>query len=129
MVQYLSDEWLTEAGAALSGNAALGATAGDEPVILQYEVTAAPGGKCSYALVFDADGVALERGTRKDASTSFSLDYAVAAQIAKGELSAQAAFMRGELKLGGDVMVLVRQTELLDGLDDVLADLRARTEY
>lgn len=129
MVQYLSDEWLTEAGAALAASSVLGAAADDEPVILQYEVTAAPGGKCSYALVFGEDGAALEKGTRKDASASFSLDYAVAAQIAKGELSAQAAFMRGELKLGGDVMVLVRQTALLDGLDDVLADLRARTEY
>jgi hypothetical protein len=129
VVQYLSDEWMDEAGAALAGSDAMPAPAGDEAVVVQYEVTAAPGGKRSYALRFDTGGVALELGSRPDASASFSLDYQTAAAIAQGELSAQAAFMQGRLKLGGDVTVLVRQHALLDGIDDALADLRARTEY
>lgn len=120
---------MDEAGAALAGSDTLPAPAGDEPVMVQYEVTAAPGGKRSYALRFDTGGVALELGSHSDASASFSLDYETAAAIARGELSAQAAFMQGRLKLGGDVTVLVRQHALLDGLDDALADLRARTEY
>ncbi len=37
--------------------------------------------------------------------------------------------MQGRLKLGGDVMVLVRQHGLLDGLEDALGELRGRTEY
>jgi hypothetical protein len=37
--------------------------------------------------------------------------------------------MQGRLKLGGDVTILIRQNALLDGLDDALGDLRARTEY
>lgn len=128
MVQYLSDEWMTEAAAALA--AAPAPVDGDaEVVVLQYDVTAAPGGKRSYALRFDGTGIALDPGAHKDASASFTLDYDVAAQIAQGQLSAQAAFMQGRLKLGGDVMVLVRQHALLDGLDDALAELRARTEY
>lgn len=129
MVQYLSDEWMDEAGAALAGNDTVPAPDGVAPVVVQYEVTAAPGGKRSYALRFDTGGVALELGSQSDASASFSLDYETAAAIARGELSAQAAFMQGRLKLGGDVTVLLRQHALLDGIDDALADLRARTEY
>lgn len=136
MVQYLSDEWMDEAAAALAaapGSAAAadgGADdAGDAPVLLQYEVTAAPGGKRSYALRFSDGEIALEPGAHGDAAASFTLDYDVAALIARGELSAQAAFMQGRLKLGGDVMVLVRQQARLGQLDDVLADLRSRTEY
>lgn len=120
---------MDEAGAALAGNDTVPAPDGDEPIVVQYEVTAAPGGKRTYALRFDAGGVALELGSQSDASASFSLDYETAAAIARGELSAQAAFMQGRLKLGGDVTVLLRQHALLDGIDDALAELRARTEY
>ncbi|MEI2700249.1 MAG: SCP2 sterol-binding domain-containing protein [Microthrixaceae bacterium] len=126
MVQYLSDEWLDEAGSAL---AATTVGTGEEPVVLQYEVTAAPGGKRTYSLTFDDGHVVLAKGSRKDATTSFSLDYDVAVAVARGELSAQTAFMQGRLKLGGDVMMLVRQHHLLDGVTDALADLRDRTEY
>jgi putative sterol carrier protein len=129
VVQYLSDEWLDEAGAALAASDALRGDGGGEPVVLQYDVTGAPGGKCSYALRLDADGVHLERGAHKDASATFTLDYDVAAGIAQGSLSAQAAFMQGRLKLGGDSMVLVRQMSTFEDVDDALADLRGRTEY
>jgi hypothetical protein len=128
VVQYLSDEWMTEAAAALAA-APAPVDGADDAVVLQYDVTAAPGGKRSYALRFDGSGIQLDPGAHKDASASFTLDYDVAAQIAQGQLSAQAAFMQGRLKLGGDVMVLVRQHALLDGLDDALAELRSRTEY
>jgi hypothetical protein len=129
VVQYLSDEWMTEAATALAAGPAPEDGGPDEPVVLQYDVTAAPGGKRSYALRFDRSGIHLDLGAHRDVSASFTLDYDVAAQIAQGQLSAQAAFMQGRLKLGGDVMVLVRQHALLDGLDDALAELRARTEY
>ena len=117
---------MEEAGSALAGSTV---ATGAEPVVLQYEVTAAPGGKRTYSLTFEGGHIAVEKGARKDASTSFSLDYDVAVAIARGELSAQTAFMQGRLKLGGDVMVLVRQHALLDALDDGLAELRERTEY
>jgi len=129
VVKYLSDEWRHEANAALAASPALSGLAADEAVLLQYDVTGGPGGKRRYALAFADGAVTLDPGAHKDPSASFALDYDVAVQIARGELSAQAAFMQGGLKLGGDVMVLVRQHALLDGLDDALADLRTRTEY
>ncbi len=129
MVQYLSDEWMAEAGAALAESPALAGIESDAAVLLQYEVAGGPDGKRSYGVRFQGGAVSLEPGAHKDASTSFTVDYDVAAEIARGDLSAQAAFMQGRLKLGGDVMVLVRQHALMTGLDDALADLRGRTEY
>lgn len=120
---------MDEANAALAASSALSGLAADEAVVLQYDVAGGPGGKRRYALVFADGAVTLDPGPHKDAPASFALDYDIAVQIARGELSAQAAFMQGSLKLGGDVMVLVRQHALLDGLDDALADLRTRTEY
>lgn len=114
------------AGNALAGGAF---AACDEPVVLQYEVTGAPGGKRSYSLRFAGDTASLIPGVDKAPSTSFALDYDTAAAIAKGELSAQAAFMQGRLKLGGDVTLLVRQHQILEGIDDSLAQLRELTEF
>ncbi len=76
MVQYLSDEWMDEAGVALAAAPGLRDVAGDEPVVLQYEVTAAPGGKRSYGLRFADGTVTLDTGSHhKDADASFALDY------------------------------------------------------
>ena len=129
MVTYLSDEWMQQAGAALADDAALSAATADLDLTVSYEVTGAPGGKCSYALLFDHGTVALEPGPHPDAPVSFSLDYETAAAVARSELSAQAAFMQGRLKLGGDVTVLIRDGAVFDGIQDALAGLRADTRY
>ena len=127
MVQYLSDEWMQKADDALAASGAL--TASDADLEIQYEVAGAPAGKVAYALRVGGGSGGIEAGPHPDAPVSFTLDYATAAKIARGELSAQAAFMQGDLKLGGDVTVLIRQHELLGEIDDALASLRADTEF
>ncbi len=129
MVQYLSDEWMTEANDALAADTTLAAASADLDLTIQYEVTGSPLGKRAYGVRLDHGSAGIESGNHSDAPVSFSLDYDTAAAIAKGELSAQAAFMQGKLKLGGDVGVLIRQHAAIDGLSDALGDLRGRTEF
>jgi putative sterol carrier protein len=129
MVQYLSDEWLDAAGTALAGDTTLAAASADLDLTIQYEVTGGPGGKRAYGIRFDHGSAGIETGTHDDAPVSFTLDYDTAAAIAKGDLSAQSAFMQGRLKLGGDVGVLIRQHAAFDGLNDALAPLRSSTEF
>lgn len=129
-VQYLSDEWMDAAAEALAASDLSGGPAGDDgATVVEYEVSGAPGGKARYAVRFDADGVTLEPGAHPDAPVRFSLDYPTAVEVATGELSAQAAFMQGRLKLGGDVTVLIEQHDAIEGLADVLGGLRERTEF
>jgi len=127
VVQYLSDEWMQTADEALAGDSAL--TSSDADLLIQYEVAGAPSGKVAYALRAGGGSAGIEPGPHPDAPVTFTLDYATAARIARGELSAQAAFMQGDLKLGGDVTVLIHQHELLGQIDDALAPLRADTEF
>ena len=127
MVQYLSDEWMQRAGEALAASEEL--RSDDVDLLVQYEIAGAPVGKVSYGLRAGGDAAGIEPGPHPDAPVSFALDYSTAARIARGELSAQAAFMQGDLKLGGDVTVLIRQHELLGAVDDALAALRADTEF
>ena len=128
MAQYLSDEWMTEANDALAKDGALATATAEMDLTIQYEVTGSPLGKRAYAVRLDHGSAGIEPGGH-DAPVSFSLDYATAAAIAQGELSAQAAFMQGKLKLGGDVGVLIRQHAAFDGMADALGDLRATTEF
>ncbi|MGB3409568.1 MAG: SCP2 sterol-binding domain-containing protein [Microthrixaceae bacterium] len=130
VVQYLSDEWFQQAGAAISASEALRAAAtASEDVTIQYEVTGAPSGKQAYTIWLRDGAAGLDVGASKGAEVTFALDYPTAVQVAKGELSAQAAFMQGKMKLGGDVGVLIRAHAAIDSLSDVLADLRSNTEY
>lgn len=128
MVAYLSDDWLQRAGDALGSDAALAERTADLDLSIAYEVTGAPSGKVTYSLHFDHGSTSLHAGP-STAPVSFSADYETAAAIARGELSAQAAFMQGRLKLVGDVNVLIRDGAVLDGITDVLAGLRADTEF
>lgn len=129
MVQYLSDEWIQRAGEALSGDDALAAATAEMELSIAYEVTGAPGGKRSYTVTIDRGAVSLTTDSGVEPSVTFGLDYDTAAEIARGDLAAQAAFMQGRLKLGGDVNVLIRQHAAIDGLTDALAGLRSETEY
>jgi putative sterol carrier protein len=129
VVAYLSDEWMHTAGTALADDPALAEATSDLDLTVAYEVTGTPGGKAAYALRFDRGTVTLEPGPHPEAPVSFTLDYDTAAMIARNELSAQAAFMQGRLKLGGDVTVLIRDGGALDGVQDALSGLRADTEY
>jgi putative sterol carrier protein len=128
VVAYLSDEWLERAGAALAASDELAERTADLELAIAYEVTGAPSGKVAYTISFDHGTTTLTTG-RSDAPVSFQLDYDTAAEIARGELSAQAAFMQGRLKLVGDVNVLIRDGAVLDGVADALGDLRADTEF
>lgn len=129
MVHYLSDEWMQLAGEALAADEHLAAAAAEAELTIQYEVSSAPGGKCTYALRAERGIVTIEPGPHPEAPVSFALDYDTAAAIARGELSAQAAFMQGDLKLGGDMTVLIREHTLLGAIGDALAGLRADTEF
>ncbi len=58
------------------------------------------------------------------------LDYDTAVEIARGESSAQVAFMQGRLKLGGDVHRPDPWSRLsLAEVGDALAPLRDTTEF
>ena len=132
-VQYLSDEWIQRADAELAAAwDAADPPGGDSATTttVAYEVTAAPGGKVAYHLHFGPDGAGVGAGPPQGEPTAtMALDYDTAVEIARGEESAQAAFMQGRLKLDGDVTVLINRAPELAAVGDALAALRADTTY
>lgn len=134
-MRYLGDEWITAADTALSEAWQQVADKGEEQTTIAYSVKDAPAGdgkntKAQWTVSFGPDGASVAAGTPKeDPDATMELDYETAVSIARGESSAQVAFMQGRLKLGGDVTLLIRGADHLGEVADALGSLRDTTEF
>lgn len=139
MLRFLSDEWIAALDDAARSSAALtGVLLSDEEggasVVVQHVVTGVPtttdpAGEVAYHVVLDDGPTRVSRGRADDPTVTFTQTYDTARAVASGATSAQAAFMAGELRLGGRVDLLLAHHGALTGIDDVFADVRARTEW
>ncbi len=129
MARYLSPEWIDELHQVASTSASLRAATADVVLVVQQEVTGGPGGDVAWHVVLDHGNVAVRPGPAAVADVTFRQDHATAVAITRGELAAQAAFMVGRLRVGGDVAGLIRHQRALAGVDDVFATVRAGTEW
>lgn len=129
MAAYLSPEWLVEADAAVSGSESLRTATADVELVVQHVVTGGPEGDAAYHVVVDHGTVTVVPGESAAPDVTFTEDHLTAAAIGRGELSAQAAFMTGKLRVGGKLDRLLREQDAFSGIDDVFDGLRATTTW
>ncbi len=123
---YLSERWLTAADAAVRALAPL-------PVVLRigYEVIGGPpDGRTvrAHTLVLGPGRVGFVPGL-DEPSVTLTTPWPLAVAIARGEVSAQRAFLDGHVELAGRPDALLGHQEELATIDDLLADVRADTIY
>jgi len=121
--EYLSPAWFDAADVALRSDAALATASTGIHLVLQQTVEDPEAATTWFIHVDDGD-VGLTVGEAPVATVTFLCDRATAVDVQQGRTSAQAAFMAGRLRVGGDVGALLAHQELLAGLTDVLAPLR-----
>ena len=122
MAGFLTDAWLDDLEAAAQ-RAELDTKGA---LVLQQVIPDGPEGReVAYALVVRDGRVRLERGRVADPDLTFTQDRATAEAIHRGDLSAQAAFMQGRLRLGGDLRAVIDRAGELAAIDDVFASARA----
>ncbi len=126
MAGYLSDEWFAQLGA--REGPAGGAPTG-KVLVIQHVVTDSPLGDIAYYVGVANHAVAIVRGRAEHADVTFSEDYATAAAIAGGGLSAPAALLAGRIRVAGDMAALIAHQHLLAVNDPVPASVRAATTY
>ena len=127
MLRFLSDEWLQAFDAALRSDRELGARFVGSPIAIAQEVD---DGAVRYVVVLDGDGGRIETQNHEyPVDVTFACDRGTAAELARGTLNAQRALTSGRLKLRGEVDRLGAAGSALAGLGDLLADLRADTEF
>lgn len=93
---------------------------------IQQVVLDGPDGQELAYVVEAADGGLSVRPGRADhPDVTFTQDLATALAVQRGELSAQAAFIEGRLRLGGDLRAVLQGAGILATIDDVFAAARA----
>ncbi len=122
MLEYLSDEWIQAADAALRASG-LRAPDGEQFAVEQRV------GEVVFHLMFDSDGASVRPGAATDPAVVFCQSRNTAEAIAQGEQSAEEAVLNGEITFEGDPMALLSHRRLLTRAEDVFADVRARTAW
>lgn len=122
-IPYLSAEWLQRADALLSTLPPV-----EDAVEVAIVIRSGPAGERRYRMVLGPDRVGMDADVDK-AGVRMTMDWDVAVAIAKGEASAQRAFLDGRLQLGGDASLLLGHQQQLAAIEDNLKPLRAVTSY
>ena len=126
MVLFLSDPWFDAMAAAAASAAPVSP---ELTLVVQQAVTMEDGSTRAWYVQVRDGAIAVQQGSHEAPSITFTVDAGTAAGIQSGTQSAQAAFMAGRLRVGGDVRVLLDQQAALQELDDVFAEVRAATTY
>jgi hypothetical protein len=127
-VPYLSDEWVDAADELLRSSTLDPPV--DEGFTIETVVTLPHGPARRYVLAFEGSTIRARRpGDDEHATVRFTQPYGVATAIARGDLSAQAAFLDARIQVGGDITTLIGNARLLGLVGDVLAPLRADTDF
>jgi putative sterol carrier protein len=133
MARFLSDEWIADLDRAASSSDALRVATGDFSLTVQQVVTEPADRSDTEATTWfvsiDHGAIAVRAGRATRPDVTFTQDRATATAVGRGELSAQAAFMLGRLRVGGEVSLLTAHQGAFAGLDDVFAEVRDRTTY
>jgi putative sterol carrier protein len=129
MPRYLSREWLDAAQRAIDASTSVRNAASGADFVVQHVVTGGSDGDLTYHVRVGGDRVRICEGEAADPTVVFTEDYSTAAAIGRGELSAQAAFMAGRIRVRGDLPRLVEQSGTFSDIEDALAGLRSETSY
>lgn len=125
MAEFLTDAWIAELDRVAQGASA----PFDLRLVIQQVVLEARGVERCYAVRVEDGRVSIAPGRAQDADLTLTQDRATAAAIARGELSAQVAFMAGELRVGGDLRLVLERAGALAALGDVFAAARNSTTW
>jgi putative sterol carrier protein len=125
VAEFLSDAWVTE----LADRAESVEGPPDVRLTIQQVVLEADGTEQAYAVLLDGGKVRVRPGRLPTPDVTFTQDRETAAAIAGGELSAQAAFLAGRLRIGGDVHLLAEQAAHLATVADLFAQVRTTTTW
>jgi putative sterol carrier protein len=126
-VKYLSQEWIDAYNTALAGDDAVRAALKGKNAALQMVISGAPHGEVRYWLRIADGGASAGLGDAADAEVTISQSYETSAQVNKGELDGQKAFMQGKVKISGKMLKMM---QLRGALEKVQATLNTiDTEY
>ena len=106
-VKFLNPEWLSEITTALENHRGFQEAIRGVEMSIQFEVADTPLGDTGYHLMITPQAVAIALGVRDNLDITIRQNYETATAIMRGELSVQAAFVSGRIKVSGNLAKLM----------------------
>jgi putative sterol carrier protein len=122
VIRFLSPEWVDALDRAAPHDVICDSELDD--LVIEYDVDG-----FRYHVVFTPGAVRVHHGKADDPTVTFRCDRTTAVAIARGDVSAQRAFMAGNLRIGGDATALLRAQAAVAVLPDLFAAVRPETEW
>ncbi len=129
MVQFLSPEWMDELNRAAAEDQELAEAARDVHLTLKQVVSRPGQDEASYTLRIDGGRVEVAPGEAGTPDVTLTEDYATAAALARGELTAQAALLAGLVRVKGDTEALARGQQAMARAQLCFDRVREHTTY
>ncbi len=107
-VKYLSQEWIDEYNAALAKDDAVHAALRGKSAAIQMVISDSPQGEIRYWLRIADGSASTGLGDLTDAEVTIGQSYETSAQVNKGELDGQKAFMQGKVKIKGKMLKMMQ---------------------
>ena len=122
---YLSDAWIAALNEAAASHQVLQAAAVGTSLVLEYRVRSDP--PAFWHITLNQGKVRVRAGPAKEPDAWFETRPAAARALFDGSLDPLRAVIDGKLSIGGDPRRLLDHREILDGIGDVFAGVRAAT--
>jgi putative sterol carrier protein len=123
-VTFLTQPWAQEVTQALNASTDFRTAAAGKQVRLQQVVTDGPRGETKYYFTLEEGTAEVGIGELADADATVTQDYATASAISRGEVGPQQAFMRGQLKITGNMMKLLQLQGVLGTMPNAVRGLQ-----
>ena len=122
-VKFMSDEYLKEVETRLNSHEGFQSAAKGQSAKLQQEITGAPEGDVRYWWQIDNGKASLGRGDLEGAEATMTQNYETAVAMSKGEITGQAAFMQGKMKISGNLMKMMQLQAAFQQMGSALQDM------
>jgi hypothetical protein len=122
---YLSDAWIAALDEAAASHQGLQAAAVGTTLVIEYRVASDP--PALWHITFNQGEVRVRAGPAEEPDAWFETRPAAARALFDGSLDPLRAVIDGDLSIGGDPRRLLDHREILGGIGDVFAGVRAAT--
>ncbi len=113
-VKFLTEDWVAALNAALNAHDGFKSAASGISLAFQFNVTEVPEGAVeNYYLKIDNGAPTASSGEVEGSDVGITSNYETSAEIAKGELNTQTAFMTGKLKVTGNLAKLMMHQNVI----------------
>jgi len=123
VVRFLSPDWFAVLDRAAKAVPPFASVDG-APLVIEQVAEGEDGSRVVWHLTLDAHGASVAVGPAEQPTVRFTTSIEVAEAIVRGTDDPRRAFLRGDLRIGGDTERLVAHAAALTDLDDVFATAR-----